>query len=195
MISLNFSTKLCEPESFIMSQEAKPAAAMASEAWDDELAQALGEKFPNGVVERAAYRGQPYVLMQRESYAEAVAWLKGTQQFDYLADLTAVDYPQREARFEIVATIYSFAQNRYLRVKTRVAEGAAVSSLCELFAGANWLEREVFDMFGVDFAGHPNLKRILLPEEWQGHPLRKEKSILAMDQEWVKTHLGIESGQ
>jgi NADH-quinone oxidoreductase subunit C len=178
-----------------MSQEAKPAAAMASEVWDDELAQALGERFPEGALERAAYRGQPYVQMQRESYAEAVAWLKGTQQFDYLADLTAVDYPQRDERFEIVATLYSFARNRYLRVKTRVAAEQAVSSLSDLYAGANWLEREVFDMFGVEFAGHPNLKRILLPEDWQGHPLRKEKSILAMDQEWVKTHLGIESGQ
>ncbi len=178
-----------------MSQEAKPAAPVATEVWDDELVLALGANFSGKISEQAAYRGQPYLIVNRESYTEVVSWLKGTQQFDYLADLTAVDYPQREERFEIVATLYSFARNRYLRVKTRVREGEAVSSLSGLYTGANWLEREVFDMFGITFTAHPNLQRILLPEDWSGFPLRKEKSILAMDQQWVNTHLGIESGQ
>ena len=82
-----------------------------------------------------------------------------------------------------------------LRLKIPLAVDQSAASLVEIWPTANWLEREIFDMFGITFSGHPDLKRILLPEEWQGHPLRKDYDILQQDTAWVRENLGIESGQ
>ncbi|MFN7542637.1 MAG: NADH-quinone oxidoreductase subunit C [Acidobacteriota bacterium] len=178
-----------------MSQDAKPAPVMATEAWQDPLSAALAATFPSSVLTRESFRGQPFALITPTAWCDVLSWLLLNHAFDYLADLTAVDFPQSPDRFELIAILYSFSANRYLRLKTRFPESFSPASLTPLFPAANWLEREVYDMFGISFAGHPNLKRILLPEDWQGFPLRKEKSILAMDQSWVQNHLGIESGQ
>jgi NADH-quinone oxidoreductase subunit C len=115
--------------------------------------------------------------------------------YDFLVDLTAVDYPQRDRRFEVVYLLHSFAHNRRLMLKTSAMDGEAVPSATAVHPGANWLEREVFDLFGIRFEGHPDLKRILLPDDWEGHPLRREAGILDMDNAWVQRHLNIESGQ
>ena len=96
-------------------------------------------------------------------------------QFEMLTDVTAVDYLGEEPRFEMVYHLYSVAKNKRLRVKARVGEKSAeIATLCELWASANWMEREVWDLYGIRFAGHPDLRRILLYEEFQGHPLRKD---------------------
>ncbi len=91
--------------------------------------------------------------------------------------------------------LYSFHSNERVRVKTSIAEGDRPRTAVPIWPTANWLEREVFDMFGIEFEGHPDLKRILLPDGWKGHPLRKDYPILLQDQEWVQINLGIESGQ
>ena len=92
-----------------------------------------------------------------------------------LTDLTAVDYLGETPRFEVVYHFYSTIQNRRVRIKARVSEEAAeLASVCDLFASANWMEREVFDLYGIRFTGHPDLRRILLYEEFEGHPLRKD---------------------
>jgi NADH-quinone oxidoreductase subunit C len=106
-----------------------------------------------------------------------------------------VDYPQRAERFDLVYVVYSFARNQRIRVKTRIAEGYQPATAVGVHLTANWLEREVYDMFGIEFAGHPDMRRILLPEGWEGHPLRKDHSIIQMDNRWVQENLGIESGQ
>ncbi len=116
-------------------------------------------------------------------------------EFDYCVDITAVNYPKREQQFEVVYVLYSFLKNERTRVKTRIKDGEHVPSSVSIWETANWLEREVFDMFGIVFDGHPGLKRILLPDEWKGHPLRKDYDILLQDREWVQINLGIESGQ
>lgn len=96
-------------------------------------------------------------------------------QFDMLTDLTAVDYLGEEPRFEMVYHLYSLPKNRRLRVKARLPEQAAeIATLCELWPSANWMEREVWDLYGIRFAGHPDLRRILLYEGFEGHPLRKD---------------------
>ena len=115
--------------------------------------------------------------------------------FDYCVDITAVHYPKREAQFDIVYILYSFHNNERLRIKTQVKDGEHLRSAVGLWPTANWLERELFDMFGIEFDGHPELKRILMPDGWKGHPLRKDYGILQQDQDWVKTNIGIESAQ
>jgi NADH-quinone oxidoreductase subunit C len=95
--------------------------------------------------------------------------------FDMLTDLTCVDFLGEEPRFEMVYHLYSVAKNHRLRVKSRVAESACeIDTLVPLWPSANWMEREVWDLYGVRFTGHPDLRRILLYEEFQGHPLRKD---------------------
>ena len=82
-----------------------------------------------------------------------------------------------------------------MRIKTAIADGFQPQTAVDVHLTANWLEREVFDMFGIEFAGHPDMRRILLPDEWQGYPLRKDYGILQQDDRWVRENLGIESGQ
>lgn len=145
--------------------------------------------------ERQTYLGQDFIALPVTQLLDAVRYFHASEQFDLLVDLTAVDYPKDQQRFELIYILYSFARNERIRLKTRIAEEEEAPSITSVFKGADWLEREVFDMFGIRFAGHPNLKRILLPDEWQGHPLRKDSSIIGMDNAWVQAHLGIESGQ
>ena len=106
-----------------------------------------------------------------------------------------MDWPRREKRFDVVLNLYSFSKNERLRLKAHAAENEMVPSVSNVWPTANWLEREVYDMFGIRFEGHPHLTRILLPDEWQGYPLRKDYDILTQDQAWVRENLGIESGQ
>jgi NADH-quinone oxidoreductase subunit C len=95
--------------------------------------------------------------------------------FDYLADITALDWFPSEPRFEVVYSLLSYQRHERIRVKVRLnGEDPSVNSVTSLWAGASPFEREVFDLFGIRFQGHPDLRRILLPDDWQGHPLRKD---------------------
>ena len=173
----------------------KPPAPMASTPWEGELPALLKEHFGGDLAECASYLGQNFVVVKSDAVIPVIEYLKLEADFDYLVDITAVDYPNRAERFDLIYVLYSFARNERMRVKTMVADGAQPQTAVNVHTGANWLEREVFDMFGVQFAGHPDMRRILLPEEWEGFPLRKENSIIKQDDRWVKDNLGIESGQ
>lgn len=94
--------------------------------------------------------------------------------FDFVADLTAYDTPDRPRRFDVVYLFHRLADNRRIRLHARVGEGEPLASIADLYAGANWYEREVYDLFGVTFTGHPDLRRILMPDDWIGHPLRRD---------------------
>ncbi|MDT8070127.1 MAG: NADH-quinone oxidoreductase subunit C [Terriglobia bacterium] len=161
---------------------------------DTELTRRLKQTYGSGV-EAFSYVGQNYLVLGSDIVHDVLHVLAHDEGFDYCVDLTAVHYPKNERPFEIVYILYSFSKNERLRVKTTVAEGEEVPTVTDIWPTADWLEREVFDMFGVVFAGHPNLKRILLPDGWKGYPLRKDYSILLQDKEWVQINLGIESGQ
>ncbi len=154
----------------------------------------LKGNFGSGI-EPLTYAGQNYMVVDRSLIPEILQVLRNEEQFDYCVDITAVHYPQREKQFEVIWVLYSFARNERIRVKTQILDGASLPSSVPIWGGANWLEREVYDMFGIKFDGHPDMKRILLPEEWKGHPLRKDYGILQQDTEWVQINLGIESGQ
>jgi NADH-quinone oxidoreductase subunit C len=152
-------------------------------------------KFGAALLEAIEDRKQAILTVDRAQLVEISLHLRDEEKFDMLADLTAVDWPKREKRFDVVLDLYSFPKNERLRLKVHAADGEAVPSVVSVWPTANWQEREAFDMFGIIFSGHPDLKRILLPDEWQGYPLRKDYDILQQDTAWVRENLGIESGQ
>jgi NADH-quinone oxidoreductase subunit C len=181
---------------------AKPAAPAAppkpkgpqQEPWSSPLVDAVKEKFGAEFVKAYSFIGQNQLEVKKDRIAEIMTFLRDDQKFNYLADETAVHWPKTE-EFELVYILYSFDKNEYLRVKTRIKEWEPIESVVSVWTTANWLEREVYDMFGVQYANHPDLRRILLPEDWVGFPMRKDYNIRLQDVEWVRKHLGIDSGQ
>lgn len=173
----------------------KAPALMAATPWEADLVAQLRQHFGDQIAECSTYAGQNFLIAKPDAAVSIIEFLKLESDFDYLVDITAVDYPQRPERFELVYVLYSFPRNERMRIKTRFADGYKPATAVNVHLVANWLEREVFDMFGIEFAGHPDMRRILLPEDWEGHPLRKDKAITAMDNDWVERNLGIESGQ
>jgi NADH-quinone oxidoreductase subunit C len=171
----------------------KPAAPVPT-PWDSPMVQTLKGEYGSGI-EPLTYLGQNYMMVDRSLIPEILYVLRNEEYFDYCVDITAVHYPKREKQFDVLWILYSFPRNERIRVKTQIADGETLPSSVPIWATTNWLEREVFDMFGIRFDGHPDMKRILLPEGWKGHPLRKDYGILQQDNEWVQINLGIESGQ
>jgi NADH-quinone oxidoreductase subunit C len=172
---------------------AKPAA-LTPTPWDSPMIAKLKGNYGSGI-EALTYAGQNYMMVDRSLIPEILQVLRNEERFDYCVDITAVHYPAREKQFDVVWVLYSHPRNERIRVKTQILDGATLPSSIPIWPGANWLEREVYDMFGIKFDGHPDMKRILLPEGWKGHPLRKDYGILQQDNEWVQINLGIESGQ
>jgi NADH-quinone oxidoreductase subunit C len=173
----------------------KPPATMAATPWESELTRDLKSRFGDQIRETSTYLGQDFIVCKPEAAVSVLDFLKIEADFDYLVDITAVDWPKRPERFDLVYILYSYSRNTRVRVKTMIAEGYRPETAVGVHLAANWLEREVFDMFGIEFAGHPDMRRILLPEEWVGYPLRKDYSILTQDVRWVQENLNIESGQ
>jgi len=137
---------------------------------------ALKEKFPEAIEEIAFFAGEVTARIKLARLVEIACFLKDNSRtkMDLLSDLSAVDYPKEPSRFEINYHVYSIPHRHRLRLKIRVAEGESVQTVSGVWATANWHEREAYDLFGITFAGHPDLTRILLPDDWKGHPLRKE---------------------
>jgi NADH-quinone oxidoreductase subunit C len=137
----------------------------------------LAESFPNDVRDACCAHGDAMATVSPGSLPRIAEFLKKDPRllYDVLVDITAVDYPGREARFDVVYHFLSLPNSARLRLKAAVSgEKPALPSLTSLWGNANWLEREVWDMFGIEFEGHPDLRRILLYPEFQGHPLRKD---------------------
>jgi NADH-quinone oxidoreductase subunit C len=174
---------------------AKPKPAMATTPWESELVTEARTQYGDQILEASTYLGQNFFVTTNEALIPLLEFLRLEGDYDYLVDLTAVHYPQEEKPFEVVYILYSFSRNDRVRVKVRVAEGEQPATAIGVYLTANWMEREVFDMFGVTFAGHPDMRRLLLPEEWTGYPLRKDHTIIQMDNRWVQDNLNIESGQ
>jgi len=148
--------------------------------WEDSLIiKSLREKFPQVIIDISSLRSLPNELtvrLPKEKIIEVCKFLRDNPQldFNYLSDLCGVDYPEREERFEVVYHLYSLSKNHRLRLKISVKEGESVPSVSGIWRTANWHEREAYDLLGIQFEGHPDLRRILLPEDWDGYPLRKE---------------------
>ena len=144
---------------------------------ESTLIQSIRAKASRDIVGFHSYKGDDTILVRRESIVGMMKMLKDQFQFEMLADLSAVDYLGQEPRFEVVYHLNSISKNIRLRVKTPVAEGEEVETISGLWPIANWLEREVWDMFGIKFKNHPDLRRLLMYEEFEGHPLRKDYPI------------------
>ena len=159
----------------------------------DPLLERLQENFPEGVLGGQSFLEQSIYRIESESLYDVILYLRDSPDwsFDYLVDITALDHLGDEKRFELVYHLYSYHTGQFIRLKTRIAEGDVVPSATSIWKVADWLEREVYDMFGIEFSGHPDLKRILLPEDWIGYPLRKDYDIKLQDQAWIRNHLRI----
>ena len=131
-------------------------------------------------VEEQPARGMFWVNVRPEALVAAATLLRDHSELDYqmLSDLFGVDHPAREKRFDILYNLYSLRRNRRLFLRVQAAEGESVPTLCSVYPNANWCEREVYDLFGVIFADHPDLRRILMPDDWDGHPLRKDYPLI-----------------
>jgi NADH-quinone oxidoreductase subunit C len=144
------------------------------------LVELVQKQFPADVLETHSLQGDETVVVYAPRWKDVARFLRDEPRadMDMLMDLTAVDYPGRSPRFEVVAHLYSLSKGHRLRLKARVGgadgEDAEIDTLTELWASAMWAERECWDMFGVRFKGHPDLRRILLYPEFEGFPLRKD---------------------
>ncbi len=153
--------------------------------------QKIMQAFPGAGIAAGEFRGQWWLEVPRERTLEVLRRLRDDPDlaFSFLEDLTCTDHPEEEKRFRAVYTLTSMARRERIRVKCACPEeDPVVPSATPLWAGANWLEREAYDMFGVRFEGHPDLRRILMPEDFDSFPLRKEFPMEGerSDRDWAK---------
>lgn len=159
---------------------------------DDPIINKLRQRFPEAVLE-AVQLDWPTLRIAREEIVEVCRFLRDDPeaQFDFLTDLTGRHIPDAEKPFQVIYHLYSFPRNVRLRLKVDLAEDEAVPSVVKVWSGANWMEREVYDLVGIRFENHPDLRRLLLPQDWEGHPLRKEYPLLFQYNRWTAEHLNM----
>ncbi len=160
----------------------KPKGPAATDASSHPVVQRLAAALPGAVLAAKELVGQVTVEIPPEKVPEVLRYLKEKEAFIYLVDLTAVDWKARVPRFDVVYWLHSFEKdNSRIRLRTGVAEGAECPTATGVFLTANWMEREVWDLFGIPFAGHPDLRRILTWDGFHGHPLRKDFPVIGID--------------
>lgn len=142
----------------------------------EKAIQLIRETFPDAVVRSGAYRDQHWVELKLANLRDVCHWLRDdpSAAYDMLLDVTAVHWPDEQQPVEIVYHLYSHSRNDRLRLKLRTGDKGPVPSLADVWKSADWNERETYDMFGIEFEGHPDLRRILMPEDYTDYPLRKE---------------------
>ena len=176
------------PKAPVKKKEEGPKPIDAS---NHPLVEKLRDKFDGVVLEAVEFIGQLSIRIDGARIVEVCDFLKCDERtpFNYLSDLTCVHVPdRREAPFEIVYNLYSIPANERVRLDVATTE-EGVESVTSVWPAANWMEREVFDLFGVKFKNHPDLRRLLLPPDWEGHPLRKDVPLEFVENEWTKKHL------
>ena len=139
------------------------------------LVERISSRFPQALKESSDFRGDLSVVIDSAALVEVARFLKQEEGFDYFLFNTAVDWPARDPRFTIVWEVRSLANRTRVRIKTTATmPDPHVPSLTSVWPPANWHERETYDLFGITFDGHPDLRRILMPDTWEGYPLRKD---------------------
>lgn len=157
-----------------------PELATPSNPLADATVALLRDRFPDGVVEATEHRGEMTIVVRPDVIVEVCRALRDEKQlaYNYLADITAVDWLEREPRYDIVYHLLSLATYAVVRLKVRIGgeetPDPEIPSVTPVWPGADWFEREIYDLFGIRFSGHPNQTRILMPQDWVGYPLRKD---------------------
>jgi NADH-quinone oxidoreductase subunit C len=148
-------------------------------SYNKEAEKFIEQKFGGNIIEKIIFRGELTFIVGRDNILDILKTLYEDESFAYnfLTDLTATDWPNREQRHEVVYLLFSFKDNSRVRFKVRLKDGEKLPSATAIWKAANWLEREVFDLFGVHFEGHPDLTKILTPDDLEGHPLQKDYSL------------------
>lgn len=140
--------------------------------------EAIRAKFPQAILEDSASTTEAVVVVEPSAWPAVAKWLAREAGFSFLSDLCGVDWPGRESRFEVVYTLTDLDGPRRIRVKLPAGgEPPSAPSVVSVWPAADWFERETYDLLGIVFEGHPDLTRILMPDEWEGHPLRKDYAI------------------
>ncbi|GFE60026.1 NADH-quinone oxidoreductase subunit C [Geobacter sp. AOG2] len=151
----------------------------------------LKEKFASSIIEVVEFRGEVTVTIKKQDLLAVLGFLKQSLQYNLLTDVTAIDYlGKKEERFMMVYQLYSIPNKDRLRIKAAVSEEECrIESATQVWATANWLEREVYDLFGITFDNHPDLRRILMTPDWEGYPLRKDYPLQGPGREPYKGRL------
>ena len=143
------------------------------------------QKFPQAIVETVEFRDEQTIVLKPEDLVTVCSYLQKNLQYNFLSSVTAVDWPERIPRFDVVYHLLSLPNQCVLRLKVRVGqrreEHPAVPTVVGVWPSANWYEREVYDLFGITFSGHPDMRRILMPMDWTTHPLRKDYPLAGFD--------------
>jgi NADH-quinone oxidoreductase subunit C len=163
-----------------------------TDASDHPLVKKLKQRFSDAIGDAVQFIGQLSISVERSRIVEICDFLKRDDKapFNYLSDLTCVHFPDRTAApFEIVYNLYSIPANERVRLKVATDDSSEVESVTGVWPAANWLEREVYDLFGIRFSNHPDLRRLLLPPDWEGYPLRKDVALEFVENEWTAKHL------
>jgi NADH-quinone oxidoreductase subunit C len=156
---------------------------------------ALQAALPDAIEHLSYWVGDWTLVVAASRLLDVATYLRDTPgaRFDFCSDVTATDWPPRERRFDVIHCLYSTGERHRVRLKVRAGDGEAVPSVSGVWPAANWLEREVYDMFGIPFDGHPDLRRILMPDDWQGFPERKDyplegpgELLLESPTDWLK---------
>jgi NADH-quinone oxidoreductase subunit C len=159
-------------------------------AEDNHAVIMLRARFADSIISTKKFRDEVTVTISKEYLTSICGFLKDNLQFNFLTDVTAVDYMRKAPRFMMVYHLLSIPGKERIRLKAPVSESdPTIDSLVPLWRTANWLEREVFDLFGITFNNHPDLRRILLTDDWTGHPLRKDYPLQGPDREPYKGRL------
>jgi len=141
----------------------------------DSAAQAIAALMPDAIQDAHCDRDEPTLIINPADIVLVCRLLKTEEGFGRLSGLTAVDWHPADPRFEVVYLLHSLAKNRRIRLKCRVSEAnCEIDSVTSVWRSADWYEREVFDLFGIKFRNHPDLRRLMMPTDWEGHPLRKD---------------------
>jgi NADH-quinone oxidoreductase subunit C len=177
------------PRAPVKKKEEGPKPVDAS---SHTLVKKLKAQFDGAVGEASEFVGQISIRIEPNRIVDVCNFLRDDPEtsFNYLSDLTCVHYPMRqETPLEVVYNLYSIGRNERVRLKVSITETSGVDSVTGVWPTANWMEREVYDLFGVNFKNHPDLRRILLPPDWEGYPLRKDYPLEFIENAWTQRHL------
>jgi NADH-quinone oxidoreductase subunit C len=156
------------------SKEQESASVLPEVVAQDATAVTIDQHFPGAIVDAAIAVDGPVLTIAAAEIINVCRLLKESGAFERLSGITGVDWWPREPRFEVIYFLHTLRNGARLRLNVRLKENEELESLCPVWRGANWYEREVFDLFGVRFRNHPNLERIMMPADWEGYPLRKD---------------------